>query len=200
MITYRYKKYLLVAAILLVFTMGYFSCGKRADSVISSLPDSLYVQRGDSISSATFDTLSKTLRYVMQTAGADSAIRFCNEQAYPITAIYASSGVHVIRTSLKFRNPANEPDELENLILHEFKATQQAGEELKPVIRHNKNGTIHYFKPILLQGMCITCHGNPASDIPDLVKNALNTLYPNDQAIGYQVGDLRGMWHIQFKP
>jgi len=199
MTTYRNVMFFLIASLMLAFTSGFFSCGNRQASVVSSLPDSVYVKRGDSISAATFDTLSKTLRHVMQASGPDSAVRFCNIQAYPITAIYSNRGVQVRRTSLKFRNPANEPDELEYLLLNEYKAQQQAGLELKPAIRRNKNGIVHYFKPILLQGMCVTCHGDLASDIPEPVKNALSTLYPNDKATGYRVGDLRGMWHIQFE-
>jgi hypothetical protein len=186
-----------IAALILAFTS--FSCGKKTTFGVLDMPDAVFVQQGDSISAATFDTLSKTLRYVMQTVGADSAVRYCHVQAYPITAVYASKGIQIRRTSLKYRNPANEPDVLEYLILNEYNAQQRAGLELKPAIRRNKDGTVHYFKPILLQGMCVTCHGDPASDIPESVKNALSTLYPNDQATGYRVGDLRGMWHIQFE-
>ncbi len=197
---YKYVMYFLIPGIILVTTSVFLSCGKRTASGVVPLPDSVFVQRGDSISTATFDTLSKTLRYVIQTASADSAVRFCNVQAYPITAVYASEGIQIKRTSLKYRNPANEPDVLEYVILNEYKTQQQSALELKPTIRRDKNGTVHYFKPILLQGMCVTCHGDPASDIPDSVKHALSTLYPNDQATGYHVGELRGMWHITFQP
>ncbi len=188
----------LLGGLTLTMATSFSSCGKKTKSEVDILPDSVYLQRGDSISAATFDTLSKTLRYIMQTAGPDSAIRFCNVQAYPITKIYQSHGIHVKRTAAKFRNPANEPDLLENQLLNEFKDQHQAGKELKPIIRRDNNGGVHYFKPILLQGMCVTCHGDPAIDIPDLVKNVLSELYPSDQAIGYRIGDLRGLWHIQF--
>ncbi|MCX7744881.1 MAG: DUF3365 domain-containing protein [Flavobacteriales bacterium] len=184
----------------LIYISLYLSCGKNSPSIVSIVPDSLYVQRGDSIAVATFDTLSKTLEYVIKNSGPDSAVRYCNVHAYPITAQYATKHIHVRRTSLKFRNPANEPDVMEYLILNEFKTQQQAGLELKPVIRKDNKGIVHYFKPILIQGMCITCHGDPASDIPGSVINQLSVLYPKDQATGYHIGDLRGIWHIQFIP
>lgn len=190
----------LLGGIALTIVGSFSSCGKKAKPEVSTLPDSVYMQRGDSISAATFDTLSKTLRQVMQAAGPDSAVRFCNVQAYPITAIYQSRGIHIKRTAIKFRNPANEPDFLENQLLNEFKDQHQAGMELKPAIRRDKNGIVHYFRPILLQGMCITCHGDPVTDIPEPIKNTIATLYPNDQATGFRPSDLRGMWHIQFDP
>jgi hypothetical protein len=49
----------------------------------------------------------------------------------------------------------------------------------------------HYAKPILMQAMCLACHGNSEHISPE-VKTKLSELYPTDKAINYQAGQLRG--------
>jgi hypothetical protein len=52
-------------------------------------------------------------------------------------------------------------------------------------------GVIH---PIGTLGMCTTCHGSEASMDPELGARLAES-YPDDQATGFAVGDLRGwMW------
>jgi hypothetical protein len=59
-------------------------------------------------------------------------------------------------------------------------------------------GNIHYFKPIILQPMCWSCHGIAGSDIQPGAMEEIKKRYPSDLAIGFSEGDLRGMWHIRF--
>jgi len=42
-----------------------------------------------------------------------------------------------------------------------------------------------------LQPMCVACHGGPEQISPE-VKSKLSELYPNDKAVNYQPGQLRG--------
>ncbi|MCG7858962.1 DUF3365 domain-containing protein, partial [Flavihumibacter sediminis] len=56
-----------------------------------------------------------------------------------------------------------------------------------------------YYKPILLQPMCLTCHGQPNSNIPASLVATIDSLYPNDLAKGFSVGELRGLWQIRFQ-
>ena len=48
-----------------------------------------------------------------------------------------------------------------------------------------------------MQPMCLNCHGEKAVLAPG-VQDALNKIYPDDKAVGYKEGDLRGAWHITF--
>ena len=50
---------------------------------------------------------------------------------------------------------------------------------------------IRYLKPIIIQPLCLNCHGS-TEDINQNVKNVLNTRYPDDKATEYQTDDLRG--------
>jgi hypothetical protein len=47
--------------------------------------------------------------------------------------------------------------------------------------------------------MCLACHGDPQKDIQPAVLQTISKLYPDDKAIGYKEGDLRGAWHIIFR-
>ena len=50
---------------------------------------------------------------------------------------------------------------------------------------------VHYMKPIFIAApVCLQCHGAPNKLAPG-VADALKELYPQDQATGYVVGDLR---------
>jgi hypothetical protein len=46
-------------------------------------------------------------------------------------------------------------------------------------------------RAIRLQEFCLACHG-PADSIAPAVKQVITARYPNDQATGYAIGELRG--------
>jgi len=52
-------------------------------------------------------------------------------------------------------------------------------------------------RPIFIAApVCLQCHGEPAKLAPG-VAEALKELYPDDQATGYSLGDLRGAISIR---
>jgi Uma2 family endonuclease len=57
----------------------------------------------------------------------------------------------------------------------------------------NANGKreLRFAKAIVTQQLCITCHGN-TEDIPAPLLEKIRAEYPQDNAIGYRVGQLRG--------
>ena len=184
-----------VAGILLTAEPG---CSKRAESNDVVLHDSVYIAQGDRIVAMTFDTLRKSLQGAIAQGNFEGAIAFCREQANPVTATYADS-FKIRRTALRVRNPDNRPDSLELAVLiamgNEMQAARQPG--VKVVRTSNE---IHFFKPILLQAMCLNCHGTPGQQIADRTLTRIAELYPADQAVNFKEGDLRGAWHITFDP
>ncbi len=46
--------------------------------------------------------------------------------------------------------------------------------------------------------LCLTCHGDPQSDIPPPSLTAIRERYPTDAATGYREGDLRALWRVEF--
>lgn len=50
---------------------------------------------------------------------------------------------------------------------------------------------LRYAKPIVMQAQCTACHGDPEHISPE-IKTKLDQLYPNDKAVGFKPGELRG--------
>ena len=173
--------------------------GQDPSATKKTIADSVYMQRGNQIVSLTFDTLRNSLLSAISSHGTDGAIRFCNENAYPITGIYADSVV-IRRTSLRVRNSNNKPDSLELLTLNEMEGLIRSSKvPTARVVRQASRGEIHYFKPIILQAMCLNCHGTPGVQVKNLTQTKITELYPDDKAVTFKEGDLRGVWHIIFK-
>jgi Protein of unknown function (DUF3365) len=59
------------------------------------------------------------------------------------------------------------------------------------LVTENGMPTIHYAKPIIVQQMCLACHGKPDDIVPDLMTR-LKEKYPQYQITGYSVGELIG--------
>ena len=156
---------------------------------------------GNSIVKKTFDTLRSSLQTAISQSGVEGAVPYCQTAAYSLTNIYASDSVTIRRTALKYRNSANKPDTSEERILKIFASLKEQGimnDSIKPITEGSENGEVHFYKPIMLQQMCTSCHGSKSTDIQPSVWKAINTLYPLDMAYDFKTGDLRGMWHIIF--
>lgn len=168
-------------------------------TTVKDIPDSVYIKKGNEIVAHTFDTLRNSLLHAISSQGVEGAITFCNENAYPITATYADSVV-IRRAASRYRNPDNKPDSLERLILDEMnQQVLSAGKPGTRLVRNTSGGEIHFFKPILLQPMCLSCHGAPGKEIAVTTVTKIQELYPDDGAVDFKEGDLRGVWHIVFR-
>jgi hypothetical protein len=169
------------------------SCTKQQKEQAAAVPDSVYIRQGDQLIARTFDTLRNSLTSAIGSGGFAHAVQFCNEKAYPVTNTYVEEGISIRRSSPKFRNPSNQPDSLERTVFNDFLISGP-----KPKLIRTRQ-EIHYIKPILMQGMCLNCHGKPGENIQAETLTAISTRYPDDRATGYADGDLRGIWHIAFK-
>ena len=184
----------------LLLTVTLFSCTQRRDSLPELWADSLYRKAGDKISQATFDTLRNSLLDALSKHGAEGAIDLCHTSVISLTNQFADS-VTVKRASPRYRNVANRPDSLELYIFKKMKTEIEASGDVQPVvIRDEKNHLVHYFKPIRMQALCINCHGQPQVDIQPATLIAIREKYPDDRAFNFREGELRGIWHILFKP
>jgi hypothetical protein len=168
------------------------------DPASKVVADSIYMQAGKSIVAHTFDTLRSSLLKAIGSQGLDGAVAFCNENAYPITSTYGDS-VTVRRSALRYRNPVNKPDSLELLVLDEIEGRMRSAKSLTPkLVRNQLTGEVHFFQPILLQAMCVNCHGTPGKQIQNSTLSRIQQAYPDDHAVNYKEGDLRGVWHVIF--
>src|SRR5690606_33455722 len=133
-------------ALCLIFT--FLACGKKEkEAAMTTVADSVYMQQGDRIIAATFDTLRNALLSAIGQHGFDSAISFCNQEAYTLTNIYGDS-VIIRRTAARIRNPDNAPDSLEQAVWQAIHSSILEGN--KPgnqLIREPDSHEVHYFKP-----------------------------------------------------
>lgn len=143
--------------------------------------------------------LRERLNSAMANGGPAAAVEACSIAAPEIASkASVAAGWRVGRTSLKPRNPANAPDAWELAVLHDFERRQRAGEDAGTleraefVIRDGRR-TFRYLKAIPTQPLCTVCHG---SRIAPAVAAAVNRLYPEDRARGFEVGDIRGAFSI----
>jgi len=141
--------------------------------------------------------LGAKLKQAIATNGTASAVETCKLAAPQIAEeVSQQQGWQVGRVGTRVRNPNNQPNSWQQAALAEFAARVKKGEKLDGMetysVQHTKNGkTLRYAKAIGVQPMCIVCHGK-TEQIPTEVQIKLRTLYPNDQATGYSVGELRG--------
>jgi hypothetical protein len=156
-----------------------------------------YLLMGDSIAKMTFDTLRTTLLKAIGEKGFSGALAFCNTRALAVTDIYASEGITVSRVSDKNRNSKNVLSEYDWKEWAKYTGLAAKKDSLKSTIVY-RNHEFHYYKPILMQSMCLSCHGTSGKDISKDLLRVIDSLYPGDKARGYKQGDLRGMWHIVF--
>lgn len=139
---------------------------------------------------ATIGGLKKSLLGALQTAlakGAPGAVETCSVVAPSLT-----SGGVVGRMTRRPRNPANAVAGWQEEALAHFESLVAAGATLDGAVfaRTLDGGEVGYAEPLVVQELCLTCHGEAIA--PD-VATVLATKYPEDRATGYQVGDLRGL-------
>ncbi|MBR9922502.1 MAG: DUF3365 domain-containing protein [Bacteroidetes bacterium] len=173
---------------------------RQTEAAAEDLSEEVWMKKGKEIAGATFATLSSNLQKAMQEGGVENAVKFCNLAAYPLTDSLAKvHNAQIRRTSLKPRNPQNAPSPEEKAVLTTYQEQEAAGKELKPLIEEIDPKTIAFYAPIRTNELCLNCHGNPGETLKKSDYAIINGLYPDDAAIGYQAGELRGMWSIQFK-
>ena len=131
----------------------------------------------------------------MQEGGPVNAIGVCRQQAPQIAAnLVTRTGWDIGRTSLKVRNPHNAPDAWERAVLEEFEQRRLAGEDVAQLehyaaVSQGEATVFRYMKAIPTAALCVNCHGTV---LDPAVVAKLDALYPEDQARGFQAGDIRG--------
>lgn len=125
--------------------------------------------------------------------GPVAAIAVCRVKAPEIAAAQSGDGLLVGRSSHRLRNPANAPPEWVGPILDSYLADAGDRAPRSMTLKDNRAG---YVEPILVQPLCLTCHGeNLAPDVAERIA----ALYPEDQAVGFSEGDLRGVFWVEFE-
>jgi hypothetical protein len=135
--------------------------------------------------------------------GPEQAAAVCRDLAPQIAGTLSRrNGWQITRVGTRVRNPLlGLPDAWEREVLNEFAARAANGEDLAlmsfgEVVDNAGNPEYRYLKAIPLGPNCVLCHGT-ADQIPDSVESSLAQFYPQDRAIGYTIGELRGAVSIR---
>jgi hypothetical protein len=155
---------------------------------------------GPKIIAEAFGKLTAALGEAMSEGGPAAAIKVCNEKAPQIAAAVGEEhGVTLRRATTRPRNPGNKADLFEQAVLKDWAAALEKGKTPEASTLTGPGGETHFFAPIVLANpLCLKCHGSEEKDIAPDTLDMLRRLYPDDQARGYQLGDLRGLWRVTF--
>ena len=190
-------------AFLFIFTL--LGCTRGDNQVSQPTKEEADIVRpiGEEVSGKLLAALKKELVQGIQNEGLVGATRICNIRAMPLTQMLEVASeypIHLRRTTFKYRNPDNAPDEFEELALKYYEKEAKGKEPLpKDYIQKIKTEDkvyYYYYKPLKVGALCLNCHGDPASMDPSLV-NLLKERYPEDKAVNYSEGDFRGLVSIK---
>lgn len=133
--------------------------------------------------------MQTALQEAMAAGGPVAAIAVCKDVAPGIAErMSAETGATVGRTSLQVRNPANTPSDWQRDVLADFDSG--ATDEF---FERTGNNAARYMKAITTGALCLNCHGTVLA--PD-VRRQLDDAYPDDQARGYYLDDVRGAFLV----
>ncbi|GAA5221384.1 Tll0287-like domain-containing protein [Membranihabitans marinus] len=182
-----------IRLLLLMSILSLMAC--KDNQTLTTQEEEQYLQLGDSISNIMQKELLKNVKQAIQQRGIDYAVDFCNVKAIPLTdSLSMFNNVKIQRLSDKNRNPNNAIHSQADKMAWEKLSTDKTD-----FIEVESSKDIFYYKPIILAlPTCLKCHGS-SSDIAGTTQEMIDLKYPADKAVGYTMGDLRGMWKIQLK-
>lgn len=177
------------------------SCQRDGRRPAAQEADTIGLEAAVAIVNQAQVALLSELQKGLSQGNAALAVSYCNERAYPITDSLANHfGVDIRRVALRWRNENNRPDEAVMRVLEEMTAVSASGQTPEAKTITMADGRQRHIIPIVLKPLCLNCHGSvQAGEIAQATMDEILRLYPNDQATGFRVGDLRGAWVVQPK-
>lgn len=179
------------------------SAADKADSFIdyTALDDAEFAAASSEVTKQLGTNLIAQMEASMSTGGPAMAVEICQSVAQPLTAATAEDfpGLSVRRTALRVRNPQNAPDDTDRAVLEKWDDLFPLADDAEvpgQYITHTADGTRRYYRPIVTQPICLTCHG-PTDTLDPSVKTLIKKHYPDDRAVGFQAGELRGVFRVE---
>ncbi len=156
-------------------------------------------EQGAAIAGLVQQALAAQLQQAIQEGGVAHALQFCSVHALPITdSVSKIHHVEVHRVSHKPRNPLNKANTFELQLITKMQAALAQQQTPEPELKL-QSGKIKYYQPImLLNPLCLKCHGKAGEDISEEDLKTIQTLYPDDSATGFALNELRGLWRVEF--
>ena len=124
--------------------------------------------------------------------GAADAMFVCADSKVA-SEIHKLKGVTVGRSSLRLRNQKNVgPQWVRDFLEKEGEKAEVDLKSITEIVTTDDGDVAHFLRRIEVQEGCLGCHGAKASLDPAVVA-LLAEKYPQDAAVGYSAGELRGV-------
>jgi len=155
---------------------------------------------GSKAASALTKNLKAHLTKALAAGNTAEAFEFCAASALDLaqeTAQDLPEGLMIKRTTMRPRNPEKAPDKYENDALAFFEAQIiKTGAPPDTYIQYIQDKSEYrYYQPIVINELCLKCHGE-LDKLGESVRQSLSENYPQDSAIGYKIGDFRGVVRV----
>ncbi|MEQ9306593.1 MAG: DUF3365 domain-containing protein [Marinoscillum sp.] len=155
--------------------------------------------KGEEIGKNVLEVTQKTFQTALTTAvseeGISGAITYCNTNAMDIIRkLEDSLNISIKRVTDQPRNPKDSLTGIEKEIWEAYAYSPQNAST--QILELDDKALIMTSPIIISSGLCLNCHGAVGNQITDENHSLIKELYPDDQATGYKVGDLRGMWSV----
>ncbi len=166
---------------------------------VSKADQALLRKASDKLIDRFSGKLKSELMAAMAEGGAANAISVCSVKAPQLASDASGEFWNIRRVSDRFRNPGNSADSHQIAILARFKDTTSAlPAEFSEWSGPDSSRLFTYYKPIYVAPLCLNCHGIGSQISPEAAA-AIEQKYPNDHAVGYRTGDLRGLFVVTVK-
>lgn len=153
------------------------------------------VARADAAIAELQTTLVGRLKAELGKGGPGAAVTVCRDEAQQLTAsIGAKHAVQMGRTSHLVRNPANAPRPWTLTYVASWAGAKAA--DAQPAVFELSGGRVGVLRPIGTMDLCVMCHG-PRESVQATIGDVLKTSYPDDRAVGFAPGDLRGWFWVE---
>jgi len=198
----QYRAILAISAILLAIS-ACNSPNSKAKTPSAEEPNETQdaLERGNEIAFEAQGALMSQVSSALQQGGTQYAIGYCNLKASGIAdSIGALHNAQIGRIATRNRNPNNYlKNATDSAAYQSFEQAMAAGTTPEPVLKE-VDGERYFYKPIVLKmEACLKCHGTPGKKVQKETLEALAKTYPNDKALGFEIGDLRGAWKIKLE-
>lgn len=149
--------------------------------------------RAEAASKALVGQLKERLTIVLGAEGPVAAAAVCADEAQVRTAeVAAGQGARLGRSSLRLRNPQNVgPDWVQSWLTAQGERAAEGVAGIHEVVEADGRRVARHLAPIPVAAPCVACHGPVETLAPEIVA-LLGQRYPEDRAVGYGAGDLRG--------
>jgi len=176
-------------------TLTHTSVSRGSGGRIEYVENPLVLEEGMFHIDQFMKTLKPTLNSTLaQDKSGVVAMGVCQSLASKMVEEYngITPNVTIRRTALKYRNPQNKPDKVDEAVMYQLESSKS----FKPVAVDMGN-SYRVYKPMFMEQSCLKCHGD-RDDIAPQVLNMIKQKYPNDMATGFKPGEFRGVTVAEF--